>query len=692
MRKGLVVLFAAAAAAAQDWPTYHGSPANTKYSALTQINTSNVARLKLAWRFDTGDYFKGAEMQSSPLVAGSTVYVVSPKMRVFALDAETGRQKWAADPNEGPPVTANMRNRGLNYWSGGKQERLYLAVREYLYSLDARTGKLDPRFGEKGRVDLRKGLGRDVTGLSVTITTPGVVFGNLLIVGSMVSESLPAAPGHVRAYDTRSGKLVWTFYTIPKPGTLGADTWPAGAQAYIGGANSWAGLALDGKRGIVYVPTGSAAFDFFGSNRAGDNLYANSLVALKAATGERLWHFQFVKHDVWDRDLPAAPTLVTVRRGGRSIDAVAQITKSGHVWVFDRVTGESLFPWKDVPVPPSDVHGEVLARTQPLPLAPPPFSRQEFTEDLVTDRTPQARESVLQRLRQVRNGPQFTPPSLEGTVVFPGFDGGGEWGGASWDPETGLFYVNANEMAWILRLVPSRKGALNTGKKLYSRHCASCHREDFAGAPPNFPSLENLVSRQNEKQVMAVIEKGAGRMPAFGFLREDARDAITRYVLKGEDKEVMAPPGGGGEPWDLPYGIDGYNRFRDPQGYPAVKPPWGTLNALNLNTGEYAWRIPFGEFPELVAQGLRDTGSENYGGSVVTKGGLLFIAATKADNKFRAFDKLTGKVLWEYTMEAAGHSTPATFVVKGRQYVLQGAGGGKYKTEKAGIYYAFALD
>ncbi|MBL0158963.1 MAG: pyrroloquinoline quinone-dependent dehydrogenase [Bryobacterales bacterium] len=675
---------------AQDWPAYHGGFDNGKHSTLAQITTENVSRLKLAWRFDTGEAEAGTEMQCNPLVIRGVMYVTTPKLRVLALDAATGKQIWRFDPHGKDKVPGSFRNRGLNYWEGGGEARLYFASGPWLYALNAKTGQPVTSFGAKGRVDLRENLGRDSSALTVTLSTPGVVFEDKLIIGRLVSEGLPAAPGHIRAYDVRTGAVKWMFRTIPAPGEKGYETWPKDAHTYTGGANSWAGVTLDEKRGLVFVPTGSASFDFYGANRAGDNLYANCLLALNARTGERVWHFQFVKHDVWDRDLPTAPTLVTVQRAGKPVDAVAQITKSGFVWVFDRETGQSLFPFEERDVPPSDVDGEVLARKQVLPLRPAPFARQQITEDVVTNRTPQAREIVLSRLKSLKNGPQFTPPGREGTIVFPGFDGGGEWGGGTFDPDTGLFYVNANEMAWILRLVPARRSGAQNGRTLYVQNCAGCHREDLAGSPPSFPSLKNLTSRSTEAQVMEIMRKGAGRMPGFARLKEPALNAILSYLMKGEQKEVIqeaAAP----SPLDQKYNMDGYNKFLDPDGYPAVSPPWGTLNAINLNTGEYAWKIPFGEIPALVAQGVRHTGSENYGGSIVTSGGLLFIGATNHDAKFHAYDKKTGALLWEYTMDAAGNATPAMYAVKGRQYVVIGAGGGKSGTKSGGSYYAFAL-
>lgn len=685
-----LILSFALTAQSRDWSHYHGSPANTKYSPLKQINTANVSQLAPAWVFDTGDEFKDGEMQSNPLVIGGTVYLVSPKLRLFAVDAVTGKQKWVFDPNL-EPVRGKMRNRGLTYWTDGRIHRLYLASRQWYWSVDAVTGKPDPAFGDGGRIDLREGLGRPVQGLSVSVSTPGVLYKDHLIIGSIVSEGLPAAPGFIRSIDPRSGKVNWVFRTIPAPGEFGYETWPRDAHEYIGGANNWSGMALDEKRGIVFAPTGSAAFDFYGANRHGDNLFANCLLALDANTGKRLWHFQFVRHDVWDRDLPTAPTLATIRRDGKTIDAVIQITKSGHVWAFDRVTGKSLFPVREVDVPASGVEGERLARKQTLPLEPEPFARQQLSEENLTSRTPEARRAVLEQFRKLRNGPQFTPPSLEGTVVLPGFDGGGEWGGGAYDPETGLFYINANEFAWILRLIPrpANRGRV-TSRQLYSRNCASCHREDLGGSPPEFPSLRDISARRTPEQVAKVIRDGAGRMPGFAHLKDPGVQAIAAYLLTGRDEAVGGAVGS--DPRiDLKYTLDGYIRFTDPDGYPAIAPPWGTLNALDLNTGKYRWRIPFGEFPALVEQGVKNTGSENYGGAVVTAGGLLFIGATNADRKFHAFDKLSGKLLWEYTLDAAGNATPATYEVNGKQYVVIGAGGGKWGNPSGGKYYSFTL-
>ncbi|GAB4255450.1 MAG: hypothetical protein Kow00109_30450 [Acidobacteriota bacterium] len=673
-----------------EWWWRGGSPEFLNYSPLRQINRSNVHRLQVAWTYDTGDAYPGSEMQTNPLVVHGVLYGQSPKLRVFALDAATGEELWTYDPFGGNAPGGKLRSRGLAYWEEGDQRRLFFTAGPFLYALDAATGRLAAEFGRNGRVDLREDLGRDASALSVSATSPGIVYRDLLIMGSTVAESLPAAPGHIRAYDVRTGRLRWIFHTIPQPGEFGYHTWPEDGYRYLGGANCWAGMSLDPRRGIVYIPTGSAAFDFYGGNRHGDNLFANCLLALDAATGQRLWHLQVVKHDVWDRDLPAPPSLVTIRRNGRIVDAVAQITKSGHVLLLDRETGESLFPLEYRPVPASEVPGERLAPTQLFPLWPPPFARQRLSEEQVTDRTPEARAAVLAQLRKLDNRGPFTPPSFQGTVIFPGFDGGGEWGGGAFDPETGMFYVNSNEMAWILRLVerPRRERRL-PASALYLDSCAACHLEDRSGNPPEFPDLRNLNAKFTRDAVRRVIAEGAPRMPAFAELGSDAVDGITDFLMTGADRQVTLPEEPA--PDELPFTHDGYNKFLDPDGYPAVAPPWGTLNAYDLNTGELIWKIPFGEYPELAAQGRPQTGSENYGGGVVTAGGLLFIGATIPDKKFRAFDKRTGALLWETELPAGGNATPAVYEAGGRQFVVIAAGGGKWGAPSAGIYVAFAL-
>ena len=439
----------------------------------------------------------------------------------------------------------------------------------------------------------------------------------------------------------------------------------------------------------MFAPTGSAATDFYGANRTGDDLFANSVIALNAETGERVWHYQTVEHDIWDRDLPAPAVLVTVKHDGRLVDALAQTTKSGYVFLFDRLTGAPLFPIERRKYPSSDIEGEVTSPTQPLPLIPPPFARQELTAEMLTERTPQAHQEALERFRKIRSGGQFVPGSLEGTIIFPGFDGGAEWGGPAFDPQSHCLYINANEMAWILRLVKQEPPREQTsGKSIFLRECSACHGTNMQGSPPEFPSLAGLDKRHSESDIWSLVSQGAGRMPGFARLGDVQLRAVIDYVYRGVDTTVkaIAP-----SPYDMKYASDGYNKFLDSEGYPAIKPPWGTLNAINLDTGKIDWRVPLGEYPELAAKGLKQTGSENYGGPVLTAGGLLFIGATNYDKTFHAFDKDTGKRLWETTLPAAGNATPATYEVNGRQFVVIAAGGGKWGAPSGGSYVAFAL-
>ncbi|QQS48412.1 MAG: PQQ-binding-like beta-propeller repeat protein [Acidobacteriota bacterium] len=674
-----------------EWRMFGGGPENIHYTTLDQISPDNLDQLEVAWAYESGDAFEGSEIQCNPIIIDGVMYATTPKVRVVALDAGTGRELWSFDPSAGAGRLGKMRNRGVTYWEDGEEKRIYFGFRQWLYSLDAKTGKPVESFGAGGRVDLREGLDRDLEGLAVTLTTPGVVYKDMLIVGSLVSEALPSAPGFIRAYDLRTGRIRWVFRTIPRPGEFGYETWPKDAWLYAGGANNWSGLVVDHKRGLAFVPTGSAAFDFFGANRHGDNLFANTLLCLNAETGERVWHFQGIRHDVWDRDFPAAPALVTLLRDGGSVDAVAQITKSGHVYVFERESGKPLFPIEYVKVPTNGVDGEKLAETQPLPTLPPPFARQRLTEDMLTQRTPEARQFALEQFRKVRSNGQFEPPSFEGTVIFPGFDGAGEWGGAAFDPETGLLYVNSNEMAWILRIVERQKRtSVTSGGKLYQQNCATCHKPDLSGSPPEFPALKNLRTKMDEKQIGAITKNGQGRMPGFSMLGDEAIRAISRFILDGTDTRVTLDLSKNSPAW-LKYSTDGYNKFLDQDDYPAITPPWGTLNAIDINKGEIAWQIPFGEYPELTAKGMKETGSENYGGAIVTSNGLLIIGATNYDNKFRIFDKKTGKLLWETLLPAAGNATPATFMVNGRQYIVIAAGGGKGRAKSGGSYVAFAL-
>ena len=678
-----------ASSSGADWPVYHGNPNGTHYSTLDQINTRNVAQLKVAWTFDSGDAFgvggNQSDMEGNPLIIGGRLYFVSPKGRLFCLDAATGARQWVFDPSFGDVVNTKQRLRGVSYWSDGADRRILFTFRGGLFAVNADDGRLIASFGHNGQVDLREGLGRDFDSISVGNVSPGVVYKDLIILGSTGNT-----PGHIRAFDVKTGKLRWVFHSIPWPGEPGYETWPKDAWKTAMGGNAWSGLTLDPQNGLVFAPLASAgmgAKDFYGADRKGDDLYGTTLVALNADTGKRVWHFQLVRHDLWDRDPPTPPTLITVK--GRP--AVAQITKSGVVFILDRLTGKPLYPVTTIRPPRSDVPGEVAATSQVMPLSPPPFARQRLTADLLTTRTPQAHAAVAKVFSGLRARGPFDPPSVQGTILFPGMDGGGEYGGAAYDPDSGLLYINANEMAWIVKLKPQPpRLAGSSGEALYQNDCAACHGATRAGSPPEFPSLVDIDTRMTDAQIARQIEMGGGRMPGFAKQLGPSDVAALTGYLKGDPRQAAhhvatADVSTAGDA----YVFDGYQRFLDPDGYPAVKPPWGTLSAVDVNSGRYVWKEPLGYYPELADHG---TGSENYGGAVVTRGGLVFIAATVYDNQFRAFDKATGKLLWQATLPAAGVATPATYSVDGRQFVVIGSGGGKNaRAAPAGVIVAYSL-
>jgi len=586
------------------WSGY-GGDLSSRHSPLRQINRENVARLRVAWTYHTGDIDAPnySNIECAPLVVDDRIYLTSAFSRVIALEAATGREIWKFHPFEGVNWKPGAVNRGVAYWSNGMRKRIVLATYDgRLISLDARTGQPDAQFGAQGIVNLRAGIERDLRGLKYGATSPPVIFENLAIVGFQNDEGPgPSAPGDIRAFDMRNGREVWRFHTVPRPGEFGHDTWAKDSWKNRGGANAWAGLSVDAKRGLVFAGLGSAAFDIYGGDRQGANLFANCVLALDARTGKRRWHYQTIRHDLWDYDLPFYPLLVTVRHQGRMKDAVAQITKTGFVFVLDRETGKPLFEVVERPVPTSDVPGEEAWPTQPAPVKPPPFIRQTLTEADLTDISKEARDYALERFKTLRAGRMFTPVGLRDTLIYPGLLGGGNWSGACFDPATGLLYVNSNNAPWI------------------------------------------------------------------ESLKEAPAEAGYRYERRT------------------------HMRFTDRENYPAVKPPWGNLTAIDLNRGEIAWQATLGKFAELTARGIPPTGTENFGGAIVTAGGLVFIGSTM-DEKFRAFDKSDGKLLWEHKLAAGGYAAPATYSVNGRQYVVIAAGGGgRLKTKSGDAYVAFAL-
>lgn len=682
-----------------DWSHYQGDPGSNQYSNLTEINTDNVQTLKVAWTYHSGDAdtLNRSQIQCNPLIIDGILYGTSPVLKLFALDAATGQEKWTFDPFEGKYNQYGMGvNRGLAYWTDGLQRRIYFCAGSFIHAINAEDGSLYTGFGESGRVDIRTGLGERAQKDFVVANSPGVIYENLFIVGSRVSEAMGAAPGHIRAFDVNTGALIWTFHTIPHPGEYGYDSWPEGAWTEMGGANGWSGMSVDHQRGIVFVPTGSAAYDFYGGDRHGENLFANCLIALDARTGERLWHFQTIRHDLWDRDLPAPPNLVTIRKDGQVIEAIAQISKAGYVFVFDRETGEPVFPIREVPAPASTLKGEQTWTTQPVPARPPRFSRHLFEEKDITQRTPEAHAYVRSIWQSLKKGEEFIPPSEEGTLLLPGFDGGGEWGGAATDPE-GIMYVNASEMPWIIKMIEYKTeddGLLaSKGRNIYGAQCQLCHGADKKGASIyTVPSLEGIKDRKSADEITSIIRHGQRMMPSFAHLSDADIRAITAYLFDSkekipseEQKSRMAQ-----ESWKYPYFMSGYVRFRDHEGFPALTPPWGTLNAIDLNQGIIKWKTTLGHHPALSGKDQEPTGTENYGGPLVTAGGLVVIAAT-LDEKIRAFDKETGALLWEADLPAAGFATPATYQVAGRQYIVIACGGGKIDAKSGDAYVAFSL-
>jgi quinoprotein glucose dehydrogenase len=683
------------AGAGKDWPVYLGDKFSSHYSALAEINRDNVEKLELAWEYHTGDdvSMNRTQIQCNPIIIDGIMYATSPKLKVFALNAATGKRIWEFDPEPESQYAKNV-NRGVSYWQNGADKRILFTSGSDLYALNAETGKLIETFGSSGRVSLKEGLGERAQDLYVVTTTPGIVYKDLLITGSRVSEEAGGAPGYIRAFSITTGKLAWTFNTIPKPGEFGYETWPADTWQTAGGANCWAGMSLDETRGIVYIPTGSAAFDFWGGNRKGANLFANCILALNAETGKRIWHYQTVHHDIWDRDLPAPPNLVTVNHNGKKIDAVAQITKSGFVFLLNRETGESLFPVEERAVPGSDLKDEETWPTQPFPMVPPPFVPQLFTENEITTISPEAHDYVAAILDSVRTGQIFIPPSTRGTMIFPGFDGGGEWGGAAIDPENAVLFVNANVMPWILKMVDitnAKSSGNGDGELVYQVNCAVCHGTELQGDPTGtFPDLRKVSEKYSKKEMLALISKGKGIMPSFKQIPAQKMEALVSFLTVQKEAQIANSEVREHDSLNIPYTTTGYNRFLDQQGYPAVKPPWGLFSAIDLNKGTILWQVPLGEYPELTAKGIPQTGTENYGGPVVTAGGLVFIGASK-DEYFRAFDKATGKELWKYKLPAGGYATPGVYEAGGKQFIVIACGGGKMGTKSGDVYVAFAL-
>jgi quinoprotein glucose dehydrogenase len=706
----------------KDFPVYGGNKAGNRYSPLDQINLDNVNKLEVAWMYNAAEVSDGDEkgqrtnqIQCQPIVVNGILYGTTPELKLFSLNAGTGEQLWKFEPREKEGKYIVNTNRGVVYWENGNDKRIFYTVGSDLYAINADSGTRINNFGDDGVVDLRKGLlsdqEYDVEALSVNSTSPGVVYKNLLILGSAVFETGNAAPGHIRAFDVITGKMKWIFHTIPKPGEIGYDTWPKEAYKEIGGANSWSGVTLDENNGIVFLGTGSPSFDFYGGNRKGKNLFGNCVLALDAETGKLKWYYQTIHHDLWDRDLPSPPNLTTVQHEGKKVEVVVQATKDGLIYVLDRQTGTSLFPVEERPVPTEGLPGEHPFPTQKFPAKPLPLSHQVFTEDLITDISPEAHAYVNEIYKQFRTDHKYTPPSTEGTLAF-GYSGGAEWGGNAIDPD-GILYQNSNDDPWILQLIDTTVqnnafASLSQGNALYLKNCAACHGEDRKGNGSDFPALLDVGKKLSRKEIVEIMEAGIGRMPAFQHISGQDRESIAGYLLdlhsfgrppiahdgeveqgSGVDSSVSKKVQKKKFGFKQRYVTRVWRKLTDQDGYPGIKPPWGTLNAIDLNTGDYLWRVPLGEYPELTEKGIPITGTENYGGPLATAGGLIFIAATR-DERIRAFDKKTGKVVWEYQLPAGGFATPITYEAEGKQYIVIAAGGSR-GLKPGGNYIAFTL-
>ena len=691
------------------WKTVNGNATGNKYSSLTQIDTSNVQNLQVAWTYHTGDVdtVASSQIQCNPIIINGILYGTSPQLKLFALDAATGIVKWQYLPFDTAKGEKHgsfnlNNNRGVAYWTDGHDdERIFYTAGHFLRAVDAKTGRAIESFGKNGKVDLREGLGVDASNLFVTATSAPTVYKDLLLTGTRVSESMDAAPGHVRAYNVRTGKQEWIFHTIPYPGEAGYETWEdKNAWKMTGGANNWMGMIVDQKTGIAYIPLGSASTDFYGGRRVGNDLFADCLVALDASTGKRIWHFQYIHHDTWDWDPPSAPVLVSVAHEGKQIDAVAQTTKTGFVFLFDRSNGQPLFPIVETPVDTvTDLVGERLSATQPVPQKPSPFARQSFTEkDINPYLSPEEYADVKARLATYHTGSIFMPESRTGTVILPGFDGGSEWGGPAIDPSDATLFINANQMAWILQMldVDNTLNAKETygiaGEKLFRQNCMSCHGADRKGGG-NYPSIADIGKKMNSNQFIQFITTGRRMMPSFSFLKPENKEAIASYILniQADQKKTYHRVLSDLEKFrQIPFSPLGYNRFVTKSGLPALVPPYGTLTAIDLNSGDMKWKTVLGNVDSFQAKGAPQTGTENYGGPVITAGGLLFIAAT-SDSRLRAFNKRTGKLLWETKLPNPGFATPAVYEMNGREYVVIACGGGKILTKSGDSYIAFAL-
>lgn len=693
------------------WSVYKADAASSGHSILRQINTDNVSQLEVAWTHKFSDApqgSRGASSESNPIIIDDVMYTMSARHRVYALNAVTGEQKWAFDPFNGE--AGGGVGRGVTYWENGNDKRILFTGGDNLFALNAQTGIPISSFGTEGKVSMNTGMRGDPNKISVIPTSPGIVFKELLIIGNEVSELYGAEPGYIRAYNIKTGKLEWTFHTVPQPGEAGYNTWPKEAWKYVGGANNWGGMSLDEKRGMVFFATGSPTYDYYGKDRIGENLFGNSVVALDAATGKYRWHFQTVHHDLWDYDLPAPPNLITVVHNGKKIDAVAQTSKLGYIYTFNRDTGEPLFPIEERPVPASDIPGEQAWPTQPFPLKPAPYARQSITKDDISNYSKASHDSLMKRFNAFRYEGPFTPPSLQGTFMMPGSRGGSSWGGGAVDPAKGIIYVKSNdspEIATMKKVVQneaSNLSAFNQGKALYNTYCISCHMADKNGDEQGNPSLVAIETRTKKEDALNKIKRGSGKMPAFASVIAGKEEAIISFLYDKDSeagaareqsflKEIQANEAANkaatGKAEEVKYlNLTAYGQFTDSERRQGIKPPWGMLHAINLNTGEFEWSVTLGNQPEEQAAGAPETGASGSAGPLVTDGGLVFIGSTR-DKKLRAFDQKTGKKLWETTLPGIANANPSTYWSNGKQYVAISVGGDP--ANPAGYMIAFAL-
>ena len=676
-----------------DWDVYSGSTERTQYINSDIINKDNISRLEKTWEYSSNDNSESSEIQTNSLIVDKKFFSVSPKLKLFSLDAVTGSENWVFDPfSENFNFFNNDINihvcRGITYYKDNLDNSfIFYGVGSKLFKINTIDGKPDYKFGDGGYVDLHIGLGENSSSLYVSMTSPGVIYKNMIIVGSRVSEGNPAAKGNIRAFDSNTGDLVWVFRTIPEPGEEGYESYEdPDAHLRLGGANAWSGLTLDEEEGILYAPTGSVSYDFYGGDRKGDNLFANSILAIKAESGERLWHYQTVHHDVWDRDLPAPPTLFNYNLKDSIIPALAQVTKSGYIFLLNRITGEPIYEVIERAVPSKSLLlGESLSKTQPTPTFPKSFSRQFLSNnDINPFVSKREKDSLIKVFTSLEKEDIFSPPSEKGTLIFPGFDGGAEWGGPAIDPINNIMYVNSNEMPWILTM---KKISENDSKpvSIYNKQCLMCHGIDFKGSGDN-PSILEMKEKYKFNELKSIIYNGKGFMPGYSFLDDTSLNVLTNYILdlRDGDKTNLSLMND-----EVFYTSTGYNKFLTSDGYPAIKPPWGSLNAINLNTGNIDWSIPLGQTKIGEINNIM-TGTENYGGPLLTKSGIIFIAAT-SDKKIRAFDSKDGELLWERELPYAGFATPSYYEIDGVPYISISSGGGKLGTTSGDKYVVFSL-